>query len=151
MELLRRIAYLLKRRRLEREMAEEMAYHREQMSPERRASFGDELRLREDAREVWGWSWLDRLHQDPTYGVRVLRKAPGFTVTAILVLTLGIGIPLSAFRIVLTDLRGDSVPDPQWNSGFCVLHSLVGAMMRSPSTRWTVIVEAPGSAWVRRS
>ena len=27
-------------------------------------SFGDDLRLREDAREMWGWTWLDRLHQD---------------------------------------------------------------------------------------
>src|SRR5688500_4435732 len=52
-ELLRRLWYLLNRRRLEREMAEEMAYHRELMSPERRTSFGDDLRLREDAREVW--------------------------------------------------------------------------------------------------
>ena len=39
LELLRRISYLWNRRRLEREMAEEMAYHRELMSPERR----------------WGW------------------------------------------------------------------------------------------------
>jgi hypothetical protein len=56
MELLRRIWYLWNRRRLEREMAEEMAYHRELMSPDRRTSFGDDLRLREDAREIWGAS-----------------------------------------------------------------------------------------------
>ncbi len=49
MELLRRISYLWNRRRLEREMAEEMAYHRELMSPDRRTNFGSELRLREDA------------------------------------------------------------------------------------------------------
>ena len=48
MELLRRISYLWNRRRLEREMA----YHRELMSPDRRTNFGDELRLREDAREI---------------------------------------------------------------------------------------------------
>ena len=106
MELLRRISYLWNRRRLEREMAEEMAYHRELMSPDRRTNFGDDLRLREDAREMWGWTWLDRLHQDLTYGARVLRNAPGFTLTAMLVLVLGIGVPLSAFRVVLTDLQG---------------------------------------------
>jgi predicted permease len=111
-ELLRRISYLWNRRRLEREMAEEMAYHRELMPPDRRTSFGDELRLREDARESWGWTWLDRLHQDLTYGARVLRHAPGFTLTAMLVLVLGIGVPLSAFRVVLTDLHGGPVPDP---------------------------------------
>src|SRR5688500_12684917 len=112
MELLRRISYLLNRRRLEREMADEMAYHRELMSPDLRTKFGDELRLREDAREIWGWTWLDRLHQDLTYGGRVLRNAPGFTLTAVLVLALGIGVPLTAFRVVLEDLQGGPVPDP---------------------------------------
>ena len=128
MELLRRIWYLLNRRRLERDMAREMAYHREQMSPDRRTKFGDDLRLREDAREVWGWTWLDRLHQDLTYGARVLRNAPGFTLTAMLVLVLGIGVPLSAFRVVLTDLRGGSVPDPD---------SLVRLTRRSPGAHMT--------------
>ncbi len=76
MELLRRISCLWNRRRLEREMAEEMSYHRELMPPDRHTSFGNELCLREDAREIWGWTWLDRLHQDLTYGARVLRNAP---------------------------------------------------------------------------
>src|SRR6266550_4117705 len=127
-ELLRRIAYLWNRGRLEREMAEEMAYHRELMSPDRRTNFGNELRLREDAREVWGWTWLDRLRQDLSYGARVLRNAPGFTVTAMVVLALGIGVPLSAFRVVLTDLQGGSVPDPD---------SLVHLTRRAPGAHMT--------------
>jgi predicted permease len=128
MELLRRISYLWNRRRLEREMAEEMAYHRELMSPDRRTNFGDELRLREDAREMWGWTWLDRLHQDLTYGARVLRNGPGFTLTAMLVLVLGIGVPLSVFRLVLTDLQEGSVPDPD---------SLVHLTRRTPGAHIT--------------
>jgi predicted permease len=128
MELLRRISYLFNRRRLEREMAEEMAYHREMMSPDRRTNFGDDLRLREDAREIWGWTWLDRLSQDLTYGARVLRNAPGFTLTAMLVLVLGIGVPLSAFRVVLTDLQGGSAPDPD---------SLVHLTRRAPGAHVT--------------
>ncbi|QOY88428.1 ABC transporter permease [Paludibaculum fermentans] len=112
-ELLRRLSYLWNRRRLEREMAEEMAYHREQLPPERRTSFGDELRLREDTREVWGWGWFDRLRQDLSYGARVLGHARGFTLTAMLVLALGIGVPLTAFRAVLADLQGGSAPHPE--------------------------------------
>jgi hypothetical protein len=111
-ELLRRIWYLWNRRRLEREMAEEMAYHREQMVPDRRSGFGSDLRLREDTREIWGWGWLDRLRQDLAYGARVLRNSPGFTLTAMLVLALGIGVPLTAFRAVLSDFQGGSMPDP---------------------------------------
>jgi predicted permease len=111
-ELLRRIAYLWNRRRLEREMAEEMAYHRELLSLERRTDFGSDLRLREDAREVWGWAWLDRLRQDLAYGARVLRNSPGFTLTAVLVLASGIGVPLTVFRAALSDLQGGPLPDP---------------------------------------
>ncbi len=111
-ELFRRIAYLLNRRRLERELSEEMAVHREQMPPERRGSFGNELRLREDSREAWGFGWLDRLHQDLTYGARVLRNSPGFTFTAMLVLALGVGVPLSAFRLMMADLKDGAAPDP---------------------------------------
>lgn len=111
-ELLRRFAYLWNRRRLEREMAEEMAYHRELLPPERRAEFGSDLQLREDAREVWGWSRLDRLRQDLAYGARVLRKSPGFTLAAMLVLGSGIGVPLTVFRAALSDLQGGPIPDP---------------------------------------
>src|SRR3954470_23862470 len=111
-ELLRRLWYLVNRSRLEREMADEMAYHREQMAPERRARFGNDLRLREDARDAWGWTWLDRLRLDLAYGARVLRNARGFTLTAVVVLALGIGVPLTAFRVVLADLQGGTIPDP---------------------------------------
>lgn len=128
MELLRRISYLWNRRRLEREMADEMAYHREQMSPGRQTSFGDELRLREDTREIWGWTWLDRLHQDLSYGARVLRNAPGFTLTAMLILVLGIGVPTTALRVVLADLQGASAPDPD---------SLVHLTRRAPAASMT--------------
>ena len=129
-EMLRRLWYLLNRRRFEREMAEEMAYHREQMAPDRRSTFGDDLRLREDAREMWGWTWLDRVQQDLTYGARVLRNAPAFTLTAMLILALGIGVPLTAFRVVMNELQSASVPDPA---------SLVRLTRRAPGAHVTTL------------
>ena len=129
-KVLRRIAYFWNRRRMEREMADEMAYHRAQMPPERRAAFGSELRFAEDAREAWGWTWLDRLRQDLVFGFRVLRKSPGFSLTALLVLALGIGVPLTGFRQVLFDIQASSAPHPE---------SLVQLGRLAPGSRSTVL------------
>ena len=53
----RRIWYLLNRRRLERDLRHEMEAHRAMMGQP--AGFGNTLRLREEASDVWGWAWLD--------------------------------------------------------------------------------------------
>lgn len=99
-ELLRRLRYLVTRRRQERELEDEMEFHREMMAREgRAASFGNTLRLREDSRDAWGWLWLEQLAQDLAYGVRVLRRTPVFTISAVLILALGIGVNLAAFHV----------------------------------------------------
>jgi predicted permease len=98
-KLWRRFYFLLQRQRLERELAEEMAAHREMMPAERRGHFGNTTRLQEDSREVWSWTWLDQLGQDLAYGARMLRRAPGFTLGAIAVLALGVGVNLAEFQI----------------------------------------------------
>jgi predicted permease len=97
-EIGRRVWYLLNRSRFERELREEMGAHRAQMGT-RGPRFGDELRLREDAADAWGWGWLDRLEQDVRFGTRLLVRAPAFTLTAILVLSLGIGVNLAAYQV----------------------------------------------------
>lgn len=102
MEILRRIWFLLNRRRRERELAEEMEAHLEMMSPEDRAAFGNALALRENAQEAWGWRWLDDAWRDLQYGVRILRRSPGFTLATVATLALGIGVCLSAFQVLNT-------------------------------------------------
>ena len=113
-EIFRRIRYLLQRRRLDRELANDMEFHREMAacsSSER--NFGSVLRLREEAREVWGWTWMDRLGQDVRYGGRQLRKSPGFTFAAVLMLALGVGANVAAFGFFdLMVLRPMNVRDP---------------------------------------
>ena len=99
-EFFRRVYYLLNRSKLERELQTEIDFHREMLSAESRKDFGNPTLMRERSREVWGWGWLDRLAQDLRFGFRLLKKSPGVTFTAIMVLALGIGVNVTAFNLV---------------------------------------------------
>ena len=96
-EWLRRVWYLLNRRRLERDLQREMEIHRAQMAEPR--GFGNTLRLREESNDAWGWRWLDEACRDLRFAARTLRQSPGFTIGASLVLALGIGLNLTLFQI----------------------------------------------------
>jgi predicted permease len=62
--------------------------------------FGNPTQLREEARSSWSWDWLEKFLHDLRYGARTLTRAPGFALTAILVMALGIGATTSLFTIV---------------------------------------------------
>jgi len=112
-ELFRRIGYLLNRSRLERELEREMAFHREMAARNGGERFGNTLRLREEAHDAWGWTWLDRLAQDLRYAARTLRRAPGFTIAAVATLAIGIGVNITAFGFLnLVVLKPLPVRDP---------------------------------------
>ena len=75
---------------------------------------GNVLIIKEDTREVWGWNWLEHLAQDLRYGWRMLRKNPGFAVTATLSLGLGVGAATGVFAVYdAVALKPMGVPDPQ--------------------------------------
>jgi predicted permease len=112
-ELLRRIHYLINRHRLDAELADEMAFHREMTQRNGGGPFGNTLRLREDSREAWGLMWIDRLGQDLRYAFRTMRSSPGFSAAAILVLAVGIGATVAAFSAFnMVALRPLPVRDP---------------------------------------
>jgi len=123
-EMFRRIVYFINRRRFDAELQSDMEFHREMATRAGRSNFGNTLRMREQAREAWGWTWLDRLVQDLSYAARTLARAPGFTATAVLVLAIGIGVNVAGFSLFnMVALAPLPVRDPS---------SLVRLERRSP-------------------
>jgi macrolide transport system ATP-binding/permease protein len=67
----------------------------------------------ERSREIWGWSWLESTVQDVWYGLRQLRRSPGFTAVAVVTLALGIGANTAIFTLVdAVMLKSLPVADP---------------------------------------
>src|SRR5271165_4236266 len=110
---LKKLAFLLGRRRFTGELDEEMGFHREQaekefvaagMTPEaaRYAAirqFGNSTRIRERSHEAVEFSFESVAH-DLRFALRQLRKNPGFAFTAIMILVLGMASSVAIFAFV---------------------------------------------------
>jgi predicted permease len=51
-------------------------------------------------RAMWGGVWLERVLQDVRYALRQLRRAPGFAMTVVLTLALGLGAAVAMYTVV---------------------------------------------------
>lgn len=77
-------------------------------------AFGNATLIREQTHEAWGWVPFERLWQDVRCGLRRLGRSPGFGITAVLILALGIGANAAIFQLLdAVRLRTLPVKDPQ--------------------------------------
>src|ERR1017187_5668050 len=65
-----------------------------------RRAFGNTNLIREQTHESWGSAPFERFLQDLRFGLRQLRRNPGFTFTATIMLALGIGASVAMFAFV---------------------------------------------------
>jgi putative ABC transport system permease protein len=119
MSFIDRLVSLVRQRRLDRDLQDEIRAHLEMRAEDNVAEgmaeedarhdamrrFGNPALIEEATRAEHIVGWLETLWQDLRYALRVMSKKPGFSAMAILIVALGIGAGTTLFSITDTALR----------------------------------------------
>lgn len=85
---------------LEEEEQQEGGVSKEEAHYAALRAFGNPTLIREHTLAIWSWNWLESLARDLRISLRTLRRTPGFSSIAILVMALGIGANVAMFTVV---------------------------------------------------
>jgi len=162
--LMARLRALFRRESVLRDIEEELRVHVEMetetnikrgMAPDEarvRAlkSFGDPVRKTELGYDIRGGGWIETLWQDLRFGIRMLLKQPGFSLTAVLTLSLGIGANAAIFTLLhAVMMKNLPVADPErlvrigdgMSSGVGISTPDDGKYSVFPTTAWRLMKE----------
>jgi macrolide transport system ATP-binding/permease protein len=142
-EWINRLRYLGRRAPFDGELQDEVWFHLESRAAEleeaglihrdaqaqARREFGPVARMQENSRAAWQFRWLEDLFADLRFAFRAFSRSPGFTLTAVLSLALGIGANTAIFSAMDTVLwKPLPVADP---------NRLVRLVATGSNGRWT--------------
>lgn len=109
-----RLSSLFRRNRMDAELEEELRDHIDRQIEDNLSrgmgaeearltalrAFGNPVSLRDKTRATWSWNGVEQCARDLRLGLRTLSRSPGFAITAILIMAIGIGANVAIFTVI---------------------------------------------------